>query len=122
MQSAKTLTAYSFLPNFVDLDITEDLVKSKAHHLSGSAGLGGMVDSHMHQQMMLQFRQSSCILGKVVTKLADWLTNSFLPWTACRALMEGCMVALGKFPGVHPLGIGETVVLMHQTHYSCMWQ
>ena len=31
------------------------------------------------------------------------------PWAAYRALMACCLVALDKRPGVHPVGIGETL-------------
>jgi hypothetical protein len=64
-----------------DLNITKDLVKSVARHLSGSAGLGRM-DPHMLQQMLLRFGKSSRVLRKAVAKFADWPTNSFLSWAA----------------------------------------
>jgi hypothetical protein len=52
MPSTKTLKAYSSLPNFIDLDITEDLIERVAWHLCGSAELGRK-DSHMLQKMLL---------------------------------------------------------------------
>jgi hypothetical protein len=55
MPSTETLTAsYPSQPDFVPLNITEDLVESVARHLSGSAGLAGL-DSHTLQLMLLRF-------------------------------------------------------------------
>ncbi len=46
---ADALTDYPFLPDFVDLDITEDSIAVTARHLSGGAELGGM-DAQALQQ------------------------------------------------------------------------
>ena len=39
----------------------------------------------------------------------DWLANGSLPWAAYCAFMSGRLIALGKQPGVWPVGIGETL-------------
>ena len=42
----------------------------------------------------------------------DWLTGwktPSPPWSAYRALMACCLVAIDKRPGVSPVGIGETL-------------
>jgi hypothetical protein len=36
------LTGYPFLPDFLDLNITEDTIEVTARRLTGGAGLGGM--------------------------------------------------------------------------------
>ena len=37
------------------------------------------------------------------------MANSSPPWSAYRALMACCLVALNKRPEVRPMGIGETL-------------
>jgi hypothetical protein len=101
------LANYPFLPDFVDLNITEDTIKVTARRLSGGAGLGG-TDSHALQQWLLRFEKSSCLLRQATADLDDWHANSFPPWVPYRALMAGRLVALDKCPGVRPIGVGET--------------
>jgi hypothetical protein len=101
------LTAYPYLPDFVDVDITEDTIEVVARRLSGAAGLGG-TDAHALQQWLLRFGNSSRTLRQATAELVDWLANDFPPWAAYRALMAGRLVALDKCPGVRPIGIGET--------------
>ena len=55
----------------------------------------------------------SCTLKElrvVITKLADWMANSYLLWTSYCALMACHLVALDKSPGVRPVGIVETLL------------
>jgi hypothetical protein len=101
------LTGYPFIPDFVDLDITEDTIKVTTRRLSGGAGLGG-TDAHALQQWLLHFGKSSRLLRQATADLVDGLANSFSPWAAYRALMAGRLVALDKCPGVRPIGVGET--------------
>ena len=48
-------------------------------------------------------------LRVLVASLADWMANSSPPRAAYCALMACRLVALDKRPGVHPVGIGETL-------------
>jgi hypothetical protein len=105
--NADTLTAYPDLPDFVDLDITEDSIEVTARRLSGGAGLGG-TDAHALQQWLLRFGKASRTLRQASAEMVDWLANTFPPWASYRALMAGRLVALDKCPGVRPIGIGET--------------
>ena len=45
----------------------------------------------------------------VITNLVDWMANSSPSWAAYLALMAFRLIALYKRPGVHPVGIGETL-------------
>ena len=38
----------------------------------------------------------------------DWSANGILPWAAYRAFMSGRLIVLDKYPGVRPVGVGET--------------
>ena len=49
-------------------------------------------------------------LRVVAARLADWMANLSPPWDAYFALMACCLVALDKMPGVHPMGIRETLL------------
>ena len=43
--------------------------------------------------------------------MADWMVNSLPHWDAYHTLMACHLVALDQRPGVHPVGIGETLRL-----------
>ena len=97
---------FAELPDFVDLDITEDVVKKVAGRLRGSAGLGG-TDANAVSSWLLQFGEVSQKLRKVVAEFGKWPANTFPPWAAYRALMAGRLIAICKFPGVRPVGAGK---------------
>ncbi len=101
------LPEYDKMPDFANSDITEDVVKVVAKRLSGSAGIRGM-DSHALTHWLLSFGKASCKLHLALASVGCWISNEIPPWAAYQALMAGCLVALDKFPGIHPLGIGET--------------
>ena len=48
----------------------------------------------------------------VVTKLSDWMGNSYPPWSTYHELMACSQVALDKMPVVSPIGIWETKISM----------
>ena len=58
---------------------------------------------------LLRFGCLSKELRVVVASLDDWIYNFSPPWAAYCALMSCRLVALDKQPGVHPVGIGETL-------------
>ena len=58
---------------------------------------------------LLRFGCASEELRVVVARLAEWMTNSYPPWAAYRALMACRLVVLDKRPGVRPVDIGETL-------------
>ncbi len=97
---------YEILPDFVDLDVTEDTVEQVARRLSGSAGPGGS-DAQALQHWLLRFGGASQELRRAVAGLVDWMSNGTPPWAAYRALKAGRLIALDKCPGVRPVGIGE---------------
>jgi hypothetical protein len=104
---ANSLPKYSNTPDFVDVDITEESVEKVARRLSGSAGLGG-TDSHALQHWLLRFGAASRKLRIALAEFTDWLSNSFPPWAAYRAIIAGRLCAVDKCPGVRPLGVGES--------------
>ena len=56
---------------------------------------------------LLQFGTFLASLREEMTAWKDWLANESPPWAAYRNIMAVRMVALDKFPGVRPVGIGE---------------
>ena len=93
------LEEYETVPDFVDLDITEETVEQTARRLSGSAGPGG-TDSAAVQHWLLRFGGA-----KAVVEFTDWMANTSPPWAMYGALQAGHLVALDKCPGVCPVGI-----------------
>jgi len=100
------LPEYEEIPDFVDLDITEEVVEKVARKLSGSGGLCGS-DAQAASQLLLKFGKASHKLRTVMAKLALWLANDTPPWAAYRALMAGRLLALDKCPGIRPIVSGE---------------
>jgi hypothetical protein len=105
--STEALQPYPELPEFTDLDVTEDSVETVARRLSGAAGLGG-TDACALKHWLLRFGPASRELWQAVADFVDWFGNIFPPWAAYRAIMAGRLLALDKSPGVRPVGIGET--------------
>ena len=103
-----TFEVYEEVPETVPLDFTEDDVIWVASKLSGVAGVLGAEAIEL-RKWLLRFGCSSEELRFVFARLADWIANSSLPWAAYCALMEFRLVALDKWPGVCPVGIGGTL-------------
>jgi hypothetical protein len=104
---ASSLQTYPSLPDFNDIDVTEDVVESVARRLRGCAGPSG-TDSLSLQQWLLRFGETSRQLRIAVADFVDWLANEFPPWAAYRATMACLLFGLDKDPGVRPVGAGET--------------
>ena len=102
-----TLEMYDETPIFIPADITEDAVKLVARKLLGSSGPGG-TDSEALHGWLLKLGDDSKRLCTSVEIFVDWLANGSPPWAAYRAFMSGRLMAFGKQPGVHPVGVGET--------------
>ena len=58
---------------------------------------------------MLWFGTHSSRLHDAVAALGHQLLNSIVQWNDINALVANRLIALDKFPGVHPIGIGETL-------------
>ena len=99
---------YEDVPETVTLYFTEDDVTWVALNLSGAAGALGAEAMEL-RNWLLRFGCASEEIRVVVAILSDWMANSSPPWTAYRALMACCLVALDKRPGVRPMGIVETL-------------
>ena len=79
-----------------------------AFNLSGAAWAVGDEAIELHN-CIIYFRFVSDELRFVVANLADWMANSSHPWATYFSLMECCLVALGKRPGVCTVEIGERI-------------
>ena len=80
-----------------------------ASRLSGDTGALGAKTLDL-RNWILWFICASEELWAVVAELADWHTNYPPPWASYRALISCRLIALDKRPGVHPVGIGETLM------------
>ena len=67
-----------------------------------------MTDLISLQHWLLRFGAASGELRLIVAEVGEWLNNGRPPWSAYRALMYGRLIALGKSPGIRPVGICET--------------
>jgi hypothetical protein len=76
------LSDYDKLPDFADLDITEDVVEQVARRLSGSAGIGGMDSAHALTHRLLSFGKASHKLHMALAKFGGWMPNEIPPWAA----------------------------------------
>ena len=102
----KTLKQYDDPPPFMDLQITDENVLDTARKLHGSCGLGG-TDAATLSNWLTHYKDASIQLRASLASISEWMTNSFVPWAAIRALMSNRLVALDKCPGVRPIGIGQ---------------
>ena len=90
---------------FIPVAITEESVESVARKSLGSSGPGG-TDSEELQGQLLKFVEDSTILRTSVETFVDWLANGSPPWTAYCEFMSGRMIALERYLGVRPVGVG----------------
>ena len=93
---------------FEDVEITGSHLLFVAHCIQGGAGPGGCDASHW-RDMLLRFGTYSSRLRDAVAALARRLLNSIVPWEDISALVANRLIVLDKCPGVHPIGIGETL-------------
>ena len=108
VSSCARLETYKETPIFIPVNITEETVESVARKLSGSSS-PGCTNSEALQGWLLKFGEVSTRLHTSVETFVDWLANSSPPWAAYRAFISDRLIALDKQPGVHPVGVGETL-------------
>ena len=99
---------YKEVPETVFLDFTDNDVTWVASKLSGAAGALGEDSIELHN-WLLHFGFLSEELRVAVARLADWMANSFPPWSAYCMLMTCRLVALDKRPKVRSVGMRETL-------------
>ncbi len=105
-QDKYKLDKYNFVPQPLDLHITENDVKLMAPQLHGSGGPTSL-DSSLLTDLLLRYGISSTALRTEMANWSEWLANESPPWAAYRATMATRAVAFNKFPYVRPLSIGE---------------
>ena len=70
---------HAYLPEIMELDITQEHVEQVARHASGATGPGG-TDSTAIQNWLLQHGKTSTLLRKSFANLVSWLANTDPPW------------------------------------------
>ena len=123
LASQDAFVSCSDLPLLVDVDVTSSYVEQVACRFRESGGPGG-VDSYHWQCFLLHYGAHSSRLRESVADLAMHLANGIVDWTDIRALMANRLIVLDKFPGVHPIGIGECLrhVLGHVLALVTSWE
>eukprot|EP00957_Ditylum_brightwellii_P159534 12144378-Ditylum_brightwellii.AAC.1 len=79
--------------------------------MQGSAGPGS-VKTLSWQDWLLRFGAASLKLQEAVTKLTRWLASTRPAWAVYRTLVAGCLIAMDKCPGIHPVGVGKILLQM----------
>lgn len=64
---------------------------------------------HSWRDALLRHGSSSAHLCEAVAALCRLLCNSSVLWNDIRVLLSSYLIALEKCPGVHPIGVGETL-------------
>ena len=93
------LEKYDSVPDFQDVNITEDVVEKIARWLTGSAGAVAF-DSIMLRDALLRHGSASKWLRMSLANFSNWLSNSDVPWAAYCGLMVCREIALNKMPGI----------------------
>ena len=96
------------LPPLSDLDITGRHVKKITHRLQGAAGPSGSSAIQWCDYLLRHGRHSAQLCDSVAM-LSRRLANGIVEWDKIRALVANRLIALDKFPGVRPIGIGEAL-------------
>ena len=79
-----------------------------AHSMQGGTGPGSCDAVHWLDSL-LQYGAHSERLSESVASLCHRLANSIVPWADVRGLIASRIIALDKFPGVHPVGISKAL-------------
>ena len=99
---------YKEVPEIVPLDFSEEDVMWVASKLSGAAGVLRAKAIDLGNWLLC----SRCVsedFRVVVSNMAYWMADYSLPWVAYFDIMVFRLVSLDKCPGVHSVGIGETL-------------
>uniref|UniRef100_A0A7S4I4G3 Uncharacterized protein n=1 Tax=Odontella aurita TaxID=265563 RepID=A0A7S4I4G3_9STRA len=99
---------HKVVPEAVPLDFLEENFKWLASKPSGSAGACKAEALEVHIWLM-RFGCRSEKLREELACWADWMDRTSPLWSAHRAIMTCHLIALDKFPGVPPVGIGEII-------------
>ena len=98
---------FEFVPEFIDISITAEILKLEVGKLLGSAVIGGFDPSALGD-LLLSHEQPSCCLQASFARIVEWMAKDFPPWASYRALMACRELALGKDPiRICPVGIGD---------------
>ena len=87
------------------MGIAEDVVKSVARKLLGSAGAGG-TDLDALQGWLIKFKDHSKKLHVSVETFVEWLVDRSPSCAAYWEFMSVLLISLYKIPGVRPVGVG----------------
>lgn len=84
------------------------VIRAAALQASGAAGPSG-VDAYVWQRLCSSFKSASDELCCSIAVLARRLCTSFVDSSIVAPLLTCRLIALDKYPGVRPIGVGEVV-------------
>ena len=94
------------MPSFERID--GELIRSTAIKMDGAAGPLSL-DTAAWKWLLTSFKSASTKLGDALASVARQLSTCFLDPRALSAFVACRLIALDKCPGLHHIGIGETV-------------
>ena len=102
------LKRYMDVPlSIVPLDIMGDVMTEVGCRISSGAGLG-VTDVVSLNHWIIQYREVSPELRKIVASITEWLANSCLPWTVYWYLIKVHLIGQEKRPIIRLVGIIKT--------------
>lgn len=97
----------SFHPAIFD-NITGESIRSAALHTQGAAGPSGL-DALNWRRLCTAFGQKSNDLSVALAAVARTICTAFIDPLTLLAYTSCHLIPLNKWPGVHPIGVGEVV-------------
>ena len=83
------------------------LIRSTALKTSGAVGPSGL-DAHAWRRLCTAFKSASTSLCQSLAEIAKRLCTSFVDPQGLAPLLASRLIALDKYPGIRPIGIGDT--------------
>ena len=88
-------------------ELTGESIRKAALHTFGSAGVSGG-DAQHWKRILISFKDTSSGLCDAMAAMGRRICTEYIDPHALEAFLANRLIALHKFPGTRPIGIGET--------------